>query len=403
MVDTTRTWLRFASRAVHAGERPAPRDFIPIATPIYPSSTFIYDDLEKLDAALGGAEGVFAYARYGNPTVQALETAVAALEEQEAAIAVGSGMAAVNLVILANVEAGDQIVASHDLYGQTITLLNAVYHQLNVQTTFVDILDLAAVEQALATGNGRVRLVLCEAISNPLLRVADIPALAELAHRYGAKLVVDSTFATPYLIRPGTLGADYVVHSATKYLGGHGDVMAGVVATSADRRWELNEMNKTIGSLLGPFEAWLVLRGLKTLPLRMQRQCDNAAIVARWLSEHPRVSRVYYPGLETHPNYATARRLYPDGRYGAMVAFEIRDGTRERVFQFLRTLRMIVPATTLGDVYTEVLYPIMASHRNVPPEQRQIMGITEGLIRLSVGIEDPEDIIADLEHALAAC
>jgi cystathionine gamma-synthase/methionine-gamma-lyase len=399
VADTRRQHLALASRAVHAGERPSPRDFVPVVTPIYPGSTFIYEDLDQMDAALGGAEGVFVYTRYGNPTTQALETAVAALEEQDAALALGSGMAALNVTILASVEAGDRIVASRDLYGQTITLLNAIYTSFGVETLFVDALDLDQVEHALA--RGRVRLLLCETISNPLLRVTDIPALAELAHRYGARLAVDNTFATPVLLRPGTLGADDVIHSATKYLGGHGDVTGGVVATTADRRWELNEVNKAIGSILGPFESWLVLRGIKTLPLRMQRQCENAARVARWLAEHPAVERVYYPGLETHESHRTARTLFPHGLYGAMVAFDIRDGTRERVFRFLRGLRMIVPATTLGDVYTEVLYPVMASHRGLSPEQRQAMGIGEGLVRLSVGIEDPDDILADLEQALA--
>ena len=399
MRDLRRLHLRFASRAVHAGERPTPRDVIPTVTPIYTASTFLYEDLDRMDAALGGAEGLFVYGRYGNPTTEALETAVAALEEQEAALAFGSGMAALHVALLSCVEAGDRIVASRDLYGQTITLLRLVFGALGVETEFVDILDLDQVEAALA--KGRVRVVLCETISNPLLRVTDLPALAELTHRYGARLIVDNTFATPYLVRPGTYGADYVVHSATKYLAGHGDVTAGVVATRADRRWELNELNKTVGSILGPFEAYLVLRGIKTLSVRMQRQCANAVRIANWLAEHPLVERVYYPGLPTHPSHETAVRLLPPGEYGAVVSFEIRDGTRERVFAFLRSLQLIIPATTLGDVYSEILYPVMASHRGLSPEERQAIGIGEGLVRLSVGIEDPEDIIADLDQALA--
>lgn len=397
--DLRRLHLRFASRAVHAGERPAPREVIPTATPIYSTSTFLYRDIDRMDAALGGAEGVFVYGRYGNPTTEALEIAIAALEEQEAAIAFGSGMAALHATVLSCVETGDRIVASRDLYGQTITLLRAVFGSLGVETAFVDIRDLDQVEKELQ--RGRVRLVLCETISNPLLRVTDLPALAELAHRYGARLAVDNTFATPYLVRPGAFGADYVIHSATKYLSGHGDVTAGVVATTADRRWELNEINKTVGGMLGPFEAYLVLRGLKTLPLRMRRQCENAIRVANWLAEHPAIERVYFPGLPTHPSHETAVRLFPPGEFGAMVAFEIRGGTRDRIFRFLQSLQLAIPATTLGDVYSEVLYPVMASHRGLSPEERQAMGIGEGLVRLSVGIEDPEDIIADLEHALA--
>jgi len=399
MGDLRRLQLRFATRAVHAGERPTPRDFVPTTTPIYTASTFLYEDLERMDVALGGAEGAFVYGRYGNPTTEALEAAVAALEEQEAALAFGSGMAALHVTLLSCVEAGDRIVASRDLYGQTITLLRLVFGSLGVETEFVDILDLDHVEAALR--KGRARAVLCETISNPLLRVTDLPALADLAHRYGARLIVDNTFATPYLVRPGTLGADYVVHSATKYLGGHGDVTAGIVATTADRRWELNELNKTVGSILGPFEAYLVLRGVKTLPLRMQRQCANAVRIANWLAEHPLVERVYYPGLPTHPSHETAVRLLPPGEYGAIVSFDIRDATRDRVFTFLRNLQLVIPATTLGDVYSEILYPVMSSHRGLSPEERRAIGIGEGLVRLSVGIEDPEDIIADLAQALS--
>jgi cystathionine gamma-synthase/methionine-gamma-lyase len=351
-----------------------------------------------MDAALTGADGVFVYTRYGNPTVEAMEMAVAALEEQEAAIGFGSGMAALNATILACVEQGDRIVASRDLYGQTTSLLNSIFPLLGVTTNFVDILDLDAVGEALSQGN--VRLVICESVSNPLLRVTDVAALAELAHSAGANLLVDSTFSTPYLLTPGTLGADFTVHSSTKYLGGHGDVTAGVVATSADRRWELNEINKTIGSLIGPFEAWLVLRGIKTLPLRMERQCKNAAIVADWLYHHPKLERVYYPGLPDHESYLNAKKQFKNDLYGGMVAFDIRDGTRNRVFDFMRALQMIVPATTLGDVHSLLLYPVMASHRALSEQERRITGIGEGLVRLSVGIEDPADIIGDLEQAL---
>lgn len=396
--DKRRMSLSFWSRAVHAGERAPSPDLVPIATPIYSTSSFIYEDLEQMDAALGGAEDLFVYSRYGNPTVNAMETAVAALEEQEAALGFGSGMAAVNATILACVEQGDHIVASRDLYGQTVALLGRLYTSLGVQTTFVDALDLDAVRSAL--DRPRTRLFICESVSNPLLRVSDIAALAEITHAAGARLIVDNTFATPYLMTPGTLGADYVLHSSTKYLGGHGDVTAGVVATSADRRWELNEINKTIGSVVGPFEAWLVLRGIKTLPLRVERQCANAAAVADWLRHHPKLERVYYPGLPDHESHETARRQFRAGLFGAMVSFDIRGGNREKVFAFLRALEMIVPATTLGDVYSLVLYPVMASHRALTPEQRAEAGIGEGLVRLSVGIEDPADIIRDLERAL---
>lgn len=400
MPDNRKMNLKFASRAVHAGERPEPRNFVPIATPIYASSSFVYDDLDQMDAALGGAEGVFVYSRYGNPTVEAMESAVAALEEQESALGVGSGMAAVNLALLACGKSGTGIVASRDLYGASVKLLDAIYRTLGVETEFVDIRDLEALELALS--HGEVRAVIAETISNPLLRVTDIAAVAERAHSVGARLIVDNTFATPCLVQPGTLGADFVVHSSTKYLGGHGDVTSGVVATSSERRAELNELNKSTGGIVSPFDAWLVLRGIKTLPLRMERQCRSAAIVADWLFHHPKLEWVYYPGLAGHESHETAKQQFPNDMFGGMISFEIRDGDRDKVFRFLRALGMIAPATTLGDVYSLVLYPVMSSHRALTPEQRAQVGIGEGLVRLSIGIEDPVDIIGDLERALDA-
>jgi cystathionine gamma-synthase/methionine-gamma-lyase len=206
--------------------------------------------------------------------------------------------------------------------------------------------------------------------------------------------------ASPYLFRPLQHGADYVVHSATKYLGGHGDVMGGVVVTSAERRAGLDELNKLVGGNLGPQEAWLVLRGIKTLPLRVQRQCDNAVRVAAWLSAHPRVIKVNYPGLSAHPQHALAARLLERGAFGAVISFDLKDGSRESVFRFMEALKLVLPATTLGDVYSLVLYPAGTSHRALDAEARRRVGIGDGLVRLSVGIEDAEDIIADLDQAL---
>lgn len=398
-MDRQRRDLKRASRGVHAGERPEPRDFIPVTTPIYPSSAFVYRDLDRMDEALGGGDGVYAYTRYGNPTLEAMEIAIASLEEQDAALGFGSGMAALNAAILTNVQSGDRIMASRDLYGATTTLLNNVYMTLGVPTTFVDILDIETV--AARMESMKPRLVVCETISNPLLRVTAIDELQQLCREHGALLIVDNTFATPLLFPTGKFGVDIAVHSSTKYLGGHGDVTAGVAATSFDRRMEMNEINKATGSLLGPFEAWLVLRGIKTMALRVEKQCRNATIIADWLQHHPKLQWVFFPGLPNHESHATAKRLLPEGQFGAMVSFEIKDGTREQAFAFMRTLEMIVPATTLGDIHSLVLYPPMSSHRALSPEQREEVGISDGLIRLSVGIEDPSDIIADLERALA--
>ena len=386
--------------AVHAGEQAQRPLFTPVATPIYHASSYVYDDMEMLDATFAGTFDGPMYTRYGNPTVSALEAAVAALEGGEAALAYGSGMAAIHAALLAaGARAGNAVVAAQDCYGATYALLSKLLASQGVATHFVDTADLGAVRATLAAA--RPAALLVETISNPLLKLADLPALAELAHGAGAALIVDNTFASPYLCRPLALGTDYVVHSATKYLGGHGDVLGGVIVTSAARRRELNEINKLIGANLGPQEAWLVLRGLKTLPLRVQRQCENARRVAEWLAGHPRVSRVNYPGLASHPQHGLAARLLERGEFGAMISFDIRDADRPAVFRFMEALRLVLPATTLGDVYTLVLYPAHSSHRALDPALRRRLGIGDGLVRLSVGIEDPADIIADLGQALA--
>jgi len=387
--------------AVHAGERAPKAEFTPVATPIYHSSSFFYDKIETLDAAFAGTYPGPMYARYGNPTVSALETAVAALEGGEAALAYSSGMAAIHGALLgAGLRAGSAVVAAHDVYGATYALLSTVLKDLGVTVQFVDATDVEAT--AGVVRETRPAALIVETLSNPLLKIADLPRLAMAAHDGGAALLVDNTFATPYLCRPLGHGADYVIHSATKYLGGHGDVLGGVVVTSAERRQRLFEINKLIGSNLGPQEAWLVLRGIKTLPLRVQRQCENALLVARWLSSQPAVCRVHFPGLASHPQYGLATRMLDRGLSGAMVSFELKDGDRQRVFRFMEALKLVLPATTLGDVYSLVLYPAMSSHRALDPEVRRRYGINDGLVRLSVGIEDPADIIADLEHALKA-
>ena len=240
-----------------------------------------------------------------------------------------------------------------------------------------------------------------ESISNPLLKVADLPALAELAHRHGASFLVDNTFASPYLVNPLTHGTDFVIHSATKYLSGHGDVLAGVVATSRENKSKLYELNKLVGGVLGPFEAWLALRGLKTLPLRMKQQCQNAQQVAEWLAKHPRVQKVNYPGLSDHPQHKLAKNLFEDKGYGGVLSFEIKGADQAQIYRFMESLTICLPATTLGDVYSLVLHPATSSHRSLTAEERARVGIPDGLVRLSVGIESVEDILSDLESALA--
>lgn len=392
--------LAFATRAVHTGERAPRLDFSPVVTPIYNAVTYMYEEMESLDQVLADQRRGYAYTRYGNPTNQALEEAVASLEGGEAALSFASGMAAITAAILATgVGAGDHIVAAQDVYGATYSLLTRICTRMGMQVRFVDTCDLDQVERVLA--EERPRLMLFEVMSNPLLKVADVPALIQLAHRFGSQVVVDSSFTPPVIIRPLELGADFVVHSSTKYLAGHGDVLAGIAVCSAARQAELREMIKMTGGVLGPNEAYLVHRGLKTLSLRYPRQCENAAKVAAWLEGHPRVGMVRYPGLLSHPQHPVASRIFDQGLMGGMVSFELKGGDRAQVFRFMETLRLCLPATSLGDIYTLVLYPAHSSHRALTPEQRAAVGISEGLVRLSVGIEDVTDIIADLDQALS--
>ncbi len=388
------------TQAVHAGERGPRPDFTPVSTPIYHTVGYVYDSMADLDAIFGGTRPGFVYPRYGTPTNEALERAIATLEGGETALSFASGMAAIHAALLAaGVGAGQAVVAAQDLYGATYSLLDRLFRGWGVRVRFVDITDLLAVEQAVEEVQPRV--LLCEIISNPLIKVADVPRLAEVAHACGADLLVDNTFATPYLYRPLADGADYVIHSTTKYLGGHGDVMGGVVVTSAANRERLFEVVKMVGGNLGPTEAWLTLRGIKTLPLRMAQHCRNAMEVARWLVGHPRILRVNYPGLDSHPQHGLAAELFREGGFGGMISFEIADADRGTVFCFMEALELVLPATTLGDVYSLTLHPASSSHRALTPEQRAQVGIGEGLVRLSVGIEAASDIIADLEQALA--
>lgn len=390
-----------ATRAVHAGRPGARPDFIPTVTPIYPSVTYQYEHMQNLDAVFAGTRPGYVYSRYGNPTTTALEEAVAALEEGEAALAFASGMAAIHAALLAvGARAGTTLVAARDIYGATYSLLDQLMRSQGVTTSFVDTTDLEAADAACAELKPKALLV--ETISNPLLKLADLPALAEIAHRRGAALLVDHTFATPCLAQPLKLGADVVIHSSTKYLGGHGDVLSGVVVTSEKRRAEMFEVLKVTGANLGPQEAWLALRGIKTLPLRMRQHCKNALTVARWLESRPQVSRVNYPGLPSHPQHALAKRLFEDRGYGGMVSFDLAGAGQQEVFRFFESLRLCQPATTLGDVYTLVLYPAHSSHRALTPDERARVGIGEGLVRVSVGIEAVEDIIDDLGQALDA-
>jgi len=395
--------LRFDTVAVHAGDRLPLAEAIPTATPIYATSTFLSENAAALDAIFGGTRKGYVYARYANPTVAALEEAINRLEGGVATVAFGSGMAALHAALqLVEPAPGDVVLAARDLYGATHTLLHTLFAPLGVTPRFADCNDTEAFAAALRE-DPRPRAVVIEPISNPLIRVLDVEAIVRQAHEAGALVIVDNTFASPYLFRPLDYGADIVVHSTTKYFGGHGDAFGGSV-TLRDPAHEapLHNLAKLLGAILSPFEAHLIHRGTKTLALRMERHCANAQTVAEWLSGHPRVAAVHYPGLPAHAGHAVARRLFRPGAFGGMLAFEITGADQAAVYRFLDHLRLLIAATTLGDVYSEVSYPVMSSHRDWSPALRRRAGITEGLLRLSVGIEDPADIIADLEQALAA-
>jgi cystathionine gamma-synthase/methionine-gamma-lyase len=347
--------MDFTTRAVHAGERAPQPDFTPTVTPIYQASSFVYDDMDDLDAIFGGKRAGYVYARYGNPTVRAFECAVALLEEGEAALAFGSGMAAIHTALLgAGLKAGTSAVVAQDVYGATYALFSRLLADQGVTTRFVDVADHDVVRAVCAELEPTVLFV--ETVSNPLLKVADIAKLAAIAHDCGAALIVDNTFATPYLCRPLTLSADVVIHSATKYLGGHGDALGGVVVTSQARMEPLYEMLKITGGNLGPQDAWLLMRGLKTLPLRMARHCANALQVANGLLAMGGITRIIYPGRPDHLQHSLATRLFGKG-YGGMIAFELRNGSQDQVFRFFESLKLCLPATTLGDVYSLMLYP----------------------------------------------
>jgi cystathionine gamma-synthase/methionine-gamma-lyase len=389
----------FATQAVHAGERAPKADFTPVNTPIYQSASFVYDSIETMDAIFSGERPGYVYTRYGNPTVAALEHAVATLEGGDTAVAYASGMAAIHATLLAlEVVSGVAVVAAQDVYGATSALLATIFARQGVNVRLVDMTDLDQVESAIR--ELRPKVVLAEMISNPLLKVVDLEQVAALAHAYDAAMVVDSTFTSPYLLQPLRYGADFVIHSTTKFLGGHGDVTGGIVVAPAASRATLELVGRLVGGILSPHEAYLTLRGLKTLPLRVRQQCQNAMAVAQWLADHPRIRRVYYPGLVHHPGHYIARRLLREGCFGSVLSFELVDGDRERVFALLNGLQLCLLATTLGDIYTELLYPAMSSHRMLTPEQRSAVGISDALIRLSAGIEDAGDLIADLDQAL---
>ena len=377
----------FSTRAIHAGQDADPATGATVV-PIYATSTYT-------QAAPGEHKG-YEYSRSGNPTRAALETALAALEEGERGLAFASGLAATTAVFAALLRPGDEVVAAADLYGGTFRLLDKVFQPWGLVAKYTDDASAAGFEQLITP---KTKLVWIETPTNPLLQILDIAALAEVAHKHGAKLAVDNTFASPYLQQPLKLGADLVVHSTTKYLGGHSDVVGGCVIGSKELLEPIKFYQNAAGGVPGPFDSYLVLRGLKTLAVRMDRHCDNALSLANWLAGHPAVAKVYYPGLRDHPGGAVAAKQMR--AFGGMISLALSGGI-PAAKSFLTRTKLFSLAESLGGVESLVCHPATMTHASIPKAVREARGVDDGLIRLSVGIEDAADLRADLERALTA-
>lgn len=378
--------MKFATKVIHAGIEPDPSTGA-IMTPIFQTSTYVQE-------APGVHKG-YEYARTQNPTRKVLEDNLAALENGKTAICFASGLAAQD-AIMKMLKSGDEIVSTNDLYGGSYRQMVRVYQDFGIKAHFVDMTDLSAVESAI---NENTKLLWIETPTNPMLRVVDIKALTELAKRKGIRTVVDNTFASPYLQNPLDLGADIVLHSATKYLGGHSDVILGAVVTNdygaAER---IRFIQNASGAVPGPMDSFLVLRGIKTLHIRVQRACENAQKVVEFLAGHPKVDKLYYPGLTTHPGHSIAAAQMRD--FGAMVSFDLHEKTQEAANIILRKTKLFSLAESLGGVESLIGHPASMTHASIPREERLKVGLTDSLIRLSVGIEDADDLIGDLKNAL---
>ncbi len=379
--------LKPATVAIHGG-RSRDSHASSILFPLYQTSTFVHE-------AVGVDKG-FSYSRVANPTVDALEKAIGVLEDTPPAICFRTGMAAVSTLFLALLKAGDHVVLSDVVYGGTIRLFNEVLENLGVSASFVDSSNATNVEAAITTST---RIIFIETPGNPTLKLTDIEAVSRIAQRHSLLLVVDNTFLTPLLQRPLDLGADVSLLSTTKYIDGHNATLGGSIATRDESLLErLRIVRKTLGTTQAPFEAWLVLQGIKTLPARLKLHCDNAQLVASWLESHPRVGRVYYPGLDSFPQKRLAERQ--QSGFGGMIAFELEAGF-DATIRALNNVKLCSRAESLGGLETLITHPSSTTHADVEPDLRRKIGISDGLVRLSVGLEAPEDIIADLDQAFA--
>ncbi len=386
----------FGTKAIHAGNV-KDKQYGALTMPIYQSSTFYFDTCEQGGRRFAGEEAGYIYTRLGNPTSSVLEAKLAALEGAEAAAATSSGMGAISAALWTLLGAGKHVIADGTLYGCTFALLNHGLPRYGVEVSFVDTSNIEEVKAALKENTAVVYL---ETPANPNLKIADLKLVADTVHAYNKdiKVVCDNTFATPYLQQPLSLGCDVVVHSATKYLNGHGDVIAGFVAGKADfiNEVKMFGIKDMTGCVIGPFESFLILRGLKTMEVRMKQHCASAKAVAEFLANNPKVERVYYPGLESHPNHEVAAKQMKD--FGGMVSFEVKGG-KEAGMKLVNSLALCTIAVSLGDAETLVEHPASMTHSTYSADELKEAGIPEGLVRLSIGLENTEDIIADLAQA----
>ena len=381
--------------AIHAGT--LKNLYGTLAMPIYQTSTFIFDSAEQGGRRFALEEAGYIYTRLGNPTTTVLENKIAALEEGEAAVATSSGMGAISSTLWTVLKAGDHVVTDKTLYGCTFALMCHGLTRFGIEVTFVDTSNLDEVKNAMKENT---RVVYLETPANPNLKIVDLEALSKLAHTNPNTLViVDNTFATPYMQKPLKLGADIVVHSVTKYINGHGDVIAGLVITNKELADQIRfvGLKDMTGAVLGPQDAYYIIRGMKTFEIRMERHCKNAKKVVEFLNKHPKIEKVYYPGLETHPGHEIAKKQMKD--FGAMISFELKGGF-EAGKTLLNNLKLCSLAVSLGDTETLIQHPASMTHSPYTKEEREAAGITDGLVRLSVGLENIEDIIADLEQGL---
>ncbi|WP_420547574.1 methionine gamma-lyase [Curvivirga sp.] len=396
MADHDNKNLGFSTRAIHQGYDPMEEQGA-LTPPLHLTSTFCFETAEAGGEMFAGERPGHIYSRISNPTLDLLEQRIASLEGAEAGLANASGMGAITSLFWTFLEPGDEIIVDKTLYGCTFAYMRHGLSKFGIQITHVDLTEPANLETAISD---KTKIVYFETPANPNMRLVDINAIADITHKFEARVVVDNTYATPVLTRPIELGADLVVHSATKYLGGHGDVVAGLVVGSLEDITEIRlvGMKDMTGAVMAPFTAMLVLRGIKTLQLRMREHCKNAMIVAKELEKHPAINKVYYPGLESFEQYDLAKSQMSD--FGGMIAFELTDGYQAGI-DMMNNLKLIKRAVSLGDAETLIQHPASMTHSTYTEEERLEHGISEGLIRLSVGLEDVNDIISDLKAAIS--